>query len=510
MVLGLLMGLGGAAMSILGMGMQVAPSYGGAVDNVLIAYYTRAQRRKFRDLPSQVLDAPTLTTSRLTGLINDEQYFNWMRELGYTHKKASVTLRASRQLLTMEQLAIAWYKRHITINDYYRLAQRSGIPRAEAEVFLLSQRTPISPTDTLNAFWRGVIDREEYNERMKDSGYRPKDAKVFEQANLFFPPQSDLIRFQVREIFKPDVVEKYGLAEEFPHAILEHSQKLGISDEIMQWYWKAHWFLPSPTQVYTMLHRLHPEVLKVTAPSYDFSPEFMKECETTPETVADFLRIADYSTFWRKRLMAISYRPLTRVDLRRIYMLGIVSDAEVVANLRQTGYTKRDAEKLLRHFKTKKVPRARRLTLAQLRTMYGYGIIQENEFDAELSEMGFEIGDIKLIKKLLKRGIREREIKEKLRTYQREYVEGRISLEEIRTRLGRVGFREEKINEFLRKIMRAERRRIRHPPLGDLKRWYRHRVINEAKFRAFLKNKGFPTKYIDIYVQVYRPKKITK
>ncbi|GAH58877.1 unnamed protein product, partial [marine sediment metagenome] len=37
----------------------------------------------------------------------------------------------------------------------------------------------------------------------------------------------------------------------------------------------------------------------------------------------------DIMPWWREKLKAISYNPLTRVDVRRVFKMGIVSEEQV-------------------------------------------------------------------------------------------------------------------------------------------------------------------------------------
>jgi len=510
MVLPLILAVGGLGLGLAGMGMAAAPSFGGSVDNVLCGYYTKAQRRKFKQLPSRQLDPPVLASSYWRGLLTSSQYYEMMAENGYNKDRAKAFLESSKLLLTLDQLADAWYKGIIMSVDYYNLTKRLGISKEEAEIYIHTRKSPLNPLDTLNAYWRGAITWDEYIRKMKENGYTPEDAKIFQQANFFFPPQTDLIRFQVREVFRPEIVEKYGYDKEFPTEIVKQGKKLGISEEIMKWYWRAHWALPSPTQMYEMLHRLHPDVLAVTKGTYDYPATFMEECETTPETVEEFLKVADYPDYWRKRLMAISYHALTRVDLRRLYMLGIIEDDYVIATLRESGYSQYDAVKLLEFYKAIKMPKEKRLSMAQIKTLYGYGVLSEEEFEDELKELGYKGDDIKLIKSIIIRGIQEKSIKERIKTYQVEYIEGQITLQDVRTRLGQLGMLSEKIDEIITKFRRAKRKQVKHAPIGDVKRWFGTGLITEEQFRFFLEIQGYAAEYIDVYVKEVRtPKKFT-
>ncbi len=68
---------------------------------------------------------------------------------------------------------------------------------------------------------------------------------------------------------------------------------------------------------------------------------------TEAEVAADVktaLQIQDILPFWVDRLTAISFRPLTRIDLRRAFMIAAIQKPEVVSGYRQLGYDQETAQ----------------------------------------------------------------------------------------------------------------------------------------------------------------------
>ena len=135
---------------------------------------------------------------------------------------------------------------------------------------------------------------------------------------------SDYIRFAVRDVFDPVSRQKLTLDQDFPPGLAPKLVALGYSDTDAKDAWAAHWELPSPTQVYEMLHRG-----KLPA----------------GVTVEDYLKSADYAPIWRQSLVDISYNPITRTDAKRMYKLRGDFDA-LVQNFRNNGYNDADARAL--------------------------------------------------------------------------------------------------------------------------------------------------------------------
>jgi hypothetical protein len=236
---------------------------------------------------------------------------------------------------------------------------------------------------------RKIIDITELSNRLRALHINPDRVTQLIQATDIIPNVSDLIRMAVREAFSPEVVNKFNYDEGFPTAVLEHTQKQGLSDEWVKRYWYAHWELPSPQLGYEMLHRLRPNRTK------------------TPFTEQDLdllLRTADYAPYFRERMKAVSYTPLTRVDIRRIYKLGIIDANEVKERYMDIGYTEADA-KILADFTVKyedeqggdKRVKYKDLSLSLIMDLYTKGALSENDFHTKVMAMGYDEEEYKLI-----------------------------------------------------------------------------------------------------------------
>jgi hypothetical protein len=79
---------------------------------------------------------------------------------------------------------------------------------------------------------------------------------------------------------------------------------------------------------------------------------WLESLGTTAFHISDALGQADYPAFWRQRLMAISYSPMTRVDMRRAYETDNISFARLVAGLQDRGYAPADALSLARFYES--------------------------------------------------------------------------------------------------------------------------------------------------------------
>jgi len=193
---------------------------------------------------------------------------------------------------------------------------------------------------------------------------------AFKELRFEIPGPSDLISFAVREAFDPLTIQAFGYHKEIPNQIIPWMEKQGYGGQVadalppgatdnfgnalvrpVYWfdmYWFAHWQLPSPTQGFEMLHRLYP------FSDYGPSPSIRNGVTFTEQQMGMLLKTQDYPQFWRDRLTLISYSPLTRVDVRRMFEMDVLGEADVYHAYRQLGYDDLNAKHLLNFSKEKK------------------------------------------------------------------------------------------------------------------------------------------------------------
>jgi len=159
---------------------------------------------------------------------------------------------------------------------------------------------------------------------LKKIGIHPNYTDVYKTLAYQIPPVADIITMAVREAFTPAIAEKFGQYQDFPADLEKYAGQKGLSEDWAKRYWAAHWALPSPQQGFEMLHR----------GIIDRSELDM------------LLRASDVMPFWRDKLTQIAYRTLTRVDVRRMYKEGVLSEREVFEAYQDHGYSDENAERM--------------------------------------------------------------------------------------------------------------------------------------------------------------------
>jgi len=161
-------------------------------------------------------------------------------------------------------------------------------------------------------------------QELKKIGIHPNYTDVYKTLAYQIPPVADIITMAVREAFTPEIAAKFGQYQDFPPDLELYAGQKGLSKEWAERYWAAHWALPSPQQGFEMLHRG-----VINRSELDM-----------------LLRAQDVMPFWRDKLTAIAYRPLTRVDVRRMYKQGVLNEREVFESYQDQGYDDENAERM--------------------------------------------------------------------------------------------------------------------------------------------------------------------
>ena len=233
----------------------------------------------------------------------------------------------------------------------------------------------MTPANIHEAWNRGFLPEGEAVELLGRTGYGGQSLEAMKQLRFFEPPVTDLVRFAVREVFTPEISGPFGAFQDLPALFTEHAKRLGLTPEVSSWYWAAHWDLPSATQGFEMLHR---RVID-------------------DGTLRLLLRALDVQPYWRDRLIQISYNPLTRVDVRRMYASGVIDEQRVYNAYLDLGYNAENA-RAITEFVKREYPVGgkagatpfRDITQAQIRLSYRRHIITRDDAQTRLIETGYD------------------------------------------------------------------------------------------------------------------------
>jgi len=189
---------------------------------------------------------------------------------------------------------------------------------------------------------RGKITEQQWQDSLRELGVTEAvDRNRYRDLIQAMPGVDDVIRFMVRDVGDAELKKKFGMMDEFENKwqgrLKEYAAAQGIPDTLAEDYWAAHWYLPSPTQLYEMYHRFADDRKDV--------PDGLK---VSKETIREALIQQDILPYWIDRLVAVSNHPLTRVDAQRAYKIGAIDERQLYGAYRDLGYDDERATTLVR------------------------------------------------------------------------------------------------------------------------------------------------------------------
>lgn len=360
-----------------------------------------------------------------------------------------------------------WVRANGVRDDLQRIVRTAGEPRPSPDqMYAYTLRKGIPTDQSLDYLkWAGV------------SEWQTWDAIV--ELARYVPGPGDLVRFMVRDVFDESVVEKYQYDEEFNSKFsgraVEWARSQGMTAEQFKYYWRAHWQLPSPGQGYTMIHRLRKGVV----------PD---ELVTDEATIAQLLEVNDYPKYWRDRLIAISYHPITRIDARRSYFIGSLNDDELVSAMMDLGYSERNARKMLNFWQ---LDRIEWLLNRPLSRAYMKGELSDSELSDWIATLNLApktlvlfAGRLDIQSKLVQRRGTLRAIKTRV-------VRGITDWIDAQQELIQMGYRAARSSQLAQAWDEERKARGKYPAANQLCRMYAKGIIDVGTYSEALLRLGY-------------------
>jgi hypothetical protein len=384
-------------------------------------------------LPNDLPDIQTLADLRASGLLDDEQY---------------------NANAVMQGFNIDWAAR-----------------------LAASATAKLSPDMLIGLYRRGYITKDQLTDNLVFLKYPKRDIDSLLTATEFFPSVSDLITFAVREVYSPDIAEKFGQFEDLPQDFINEGAKAGLSEDQARNYWAAHWQLPSLSQGYEMFQRRiisHDELVLL-------------------------LKAQDVMPFWRDKLIQAAYNPLTRVDVRRMYGLGVLTEQDVYNSFLDTGYSPDNAHKMTAFTLRYESNEYDGITRGNVIQAFVDDLITEVELKEYLKGLNYTDKTIDFWTEQANFTKELAIIKEVASDLETMYQQGTIDMNGIRSELSNLGVPTQYVEGIINKLIRKKSGRTKAPDKLDLISWYNNGAIDDKTFTMFMRGLG----YTNISIQAY-------
>jgi len=363
-------------------------------------------------------------------------------------------------------------------STFQALMARQGFDATQTANILAGAESLLDASHLVFANFRGIIEDGEYERQMLRNGFSAESLTAFKEVSRFFPAVPDLVTFAVREVYTPSIREEYQLDADWPERFGEEAAKAGLDLEQAKNYWAAHWILPSVQMGYEMLHR----------------------GVITQEQLMTLLKTQDIMPFWRQPLIDISYNPLTRVDVRRMYRLGVLDVDAVFKAYKDIGYNDENAGLMTDFTVAYETQEEKTLTKSEVLRGYNRKALAREEtiewlgligYPPELAETIVLIEDAKLI---------QDETDETIDIVVDQYVDGQIDKAKLEDELGLLELTPAQVSNIIWKADRKKQRAIKMPSIADIRRWVDDGQVTREDGLAMLTKLNIPSEYVPFYL----------
>lgn len=381
--------------------------------------------------------------------------------------------RNLNKVLQREQLSVndaleAYHKGVISENEFREILHTYGFNDENINRLVTITKPIISVADIISAYRRGEISQQEYENLLKLHGIDDKTKKYFEIATKVYPSLSDLVRFAVREVFNQSVIERFKYAEDMPTKFIEEAKKVGIDEEYAKMYWYAHWELPS----------------------ISMGLEMFRRGVITREEFEELLKLHDIAPMWREKIIQILYELPTRVDLRRMYRIGVVDEQYVYQTYLKLGYDPDTAKALTKFTVLTEGDEERSLSKTEILNMFEEGVIDENKALQLIKAIGYSEISAQLILSTKKIEIARKKLKENIDDIKNRYIANEINEDKVHDDLVALGLSESKVMNLLKQFKREKIKQSRLLDKDEYIKAFKNKVITIDELLDYLARLG--------------------
>lgn len=266
-------------------------------------------------------------------------------------------------------------RKELTFDEFAAALGKHGLDSDKATLlFELSENLPDMSFLEV-AVNRGVIMPSDAIKILSKQGFSDETIQAIVSLWSHIPAPTDITRIADKRIWSNQTDPKYGQYAELPDEYTKFMGQWGIDPEFVKWLWAAHWNLPSPQQIFEMFHR---GVID----------------QVDMET---YLGLTDWLPYFRDKLLAISYNPLGRIDIKRAHNSGFIDDNTALQKYKDIGFNDENARILLQISKQSGHDNAEHLLQSltdrartQVERAYVKGTINASEAASHLTALGID------------------------------------------------------------------------------------------------------------------------
>lgn len=358
--------------------------------------------------------------------------------------------------------------------------------------------------------------------------------KAWQQAQQWVPSPSDAIEWMLKDVADPIIQETFTLGAEFKQKYTGHVKDVfawnGVSDQDAEYIWLAHWRNMSPTTLYELHKRLRPgwtalmsdaeisELAVAIVPLNNgrFTPQqleqrprsngfpvltyleeiptpvqqraYLESLATTAFEVGEGLGQDDYPAYWRARMLAISYRVMGRIDLRRAYGVNAISYERLVAGYQDQGSSPGDANAIAAFTRQAQIQQFARNPLCNQWVNSGYStdLLQDALMKQGMRpDMWDDVRDIIQARRKIK--IQQ----DCLKSIQRQYIVGIITDDMLIAKLNDLNIPAETQSDWIRDVRCLKSQKSKVETAAQICQFFRVGLITGSQAKKMMGSIGY-------------------
>jgi hypothetical protein len=358
--------------------------------------------------------------------------------------------------------------------------QRNGYSEADIKLLFVSRYALHPPGDVGELFLRGVLDEAGAENRLRELGYT--DDRIAEVKQLWkrIPTLQDVVRYLGKEAFEPDQIAKFGLMDKFPEAAVEWAAKQGLDRRWAEAEWVAHWRDPGLSPYLDAFHR----------------------GQVTWEDVQEYMRYIEIAPGLQKVIKDTAYSVYTRVDVRRMFKLGVMNEAQVYRAYLDLGYDPEKAANLTTFTVIDVASEDQPITRADVEDGFSDGDLTQTEAEKLLVQIGYNADRAAYLI------FRAQTKKEKAaRATSQALIEEKLSgnlIDEAAARAGflSLGLSIARVNELIDSAKVKSLKNAKLPSKTDLDKLLRAKIITQSTYLQEMAKLGYADGYRKWYLEM--------
>jgi hypothetical protein len=413
--------------------------------------------------------------------------FTWLERI------AGVDLRRYLSPITYEQNYLcpsqlpsagdstqAWLRGVITDDQWTCWTKANGYLRNPAVKMREAARTRHTTDDMVRLWLRKTITDEDFDGRLRTVGWTEgQDYKEIRELSKQYPPYSDIIRLMVRDAADETIVDwpdsDKSWQQKYTAKLRDWGEFAGIPDDVTKLLWRAHWSIPSPTQLYEVWYRNRKRGDTIAGTEIG-------------KSITDALQQQDILPRWIPQLVNNSYRLPGRIDIRRSYQIGVMNREAVDKALIKTGYDDESAAIL-----TEYTVRSARLSLrlhSAVRSYMEFGV-NYAQAEEELLDYGAARDDITWVLDWAVKRMRAKSRAKCKTSICSQYKTGGIDRDKAYEMLHNTGMDLDQATIAIEMCDCEAAASSPHAAAGTLCKWYTIGIIDQAEFLKRLRTLGW-------------------